>query len=73
MNTSLPEVMEKLSGYYHQQISFDSTGLSKMNFTGTISRNDSLNIVLKVIAQMNDLQLTHDDSGYELKRTEKSF
>jgi len=72
VNTPLPDVMDRLTAYYHQKIGFDRTALSHMNFTGTISRNDSLNIVLKVIAQMNDLQLTHDDDdGYELKTAEK--
>jgi type II secretory pathway component GspD/PulD (secretin) len=71
VNTSLPDVMNKLTAYYHEKINFDSTALDEMNFTGTISQNDSLKIVLKVIAQMNNLELSHDDNGYELKKTQK--
>jgi hypothetical protein len=39
-----------------------------MNFTGTISKNDSLSIILKVIAQMNDLQISSTDSGFTVEK-----
>jgi transmembrane sensor len=71
VNTSLPDVMNKLTACYHQNITFDSTELNDINFTGTISKNDSLPIVLKVIAQMNDLDLIHNDNGYEIKKIKK--
>ena len=71
VNTSLPEVMGRLTAYYHEKINFDNSALEHMNFTGSISPNDSLNIVLKVIAQMNDLQLGHDENGYQLSKTGK--
>jgi ferric-dicitrate binding protein FerR (iron transport regulator) len=71
VNASLPDVMNRLTTHYQEKINFDSTELSEMNFTGAISENDSLPIVLKVIAQMNDLQLSHDENGYQLKKTDK--
>jgi ferric-dicitrate binding protein FerR (iron transport regulator) len=69
-NTPLPEVLTRLSAYYHENIYFDSSYLQEMNFTGTISKSDLLPIVLKVITQMNNLELIHDNGNYEIKKPE---
>ena len=72
-NSSLPDVISKLTHYYHEKIVFDHAELDEMNFTGTLSRNDSLAIVLKVIAQMNNLELKHNADGYQLKKLKNQF
>jgi ferric-dicitrate binding protein FerR (iron transport regulator) len=65
---ALPDVMEQLSKYFNTRIKYNKTEINEMNFTGTISKNDSLPIILKVIAQMNDLQISTSDSGYVIKK-----
>lgn len=62
-NTLLPEVMNKLSAYYKVNIKFDTLLIDTMNFTGTITKNDSLPVILKAIAQMNDLEISKNDNN----------
>jgi ferric-dicitrate binding protein FerR (iron transport regulator) len=69
VNTSLSEVMSRLSDYFDTKIEFDHTELDAMNFTGTVSKNDSLPVVLKVIAQMNGLELLPENGNYTLRKT----
>ncbi|MGI8950786.1 MAG: FecR family protein [Chitinophagaceae bacterium] len=54
---SLPQVMKKLAEYYHKKIQFDSAEIKDKNFTGIINKTDSLQIVLKIIGQMNNLKI----------------
>ncbi len=68
-STPLPEVMEKLSAYYFKKIEFNKAEIDSMNFTGSISKKDSLSIVLKVIAQMNDLFIEQNDDGFIIQKT----
>lgn len=67
-SSALPDVMEQLSKYFNIKISYNKTEINEMNFTGSISKNDSLSIILKVIAQMNDLHITLSDSGYIIEK-----
>jgi ferric-dicitrate binding protein FerR (iron transport regulator) len=69
VNTSLSEVITKLSDYFDTKIEFDHTELDAMNFTGTVSKSDSLPVVLKVIAQMNGLDLLPENGKYRLRKT----
>ena len=62
-NTLLPEVMQKLSAYYNVKIQYDSAVIAAMNFTGTITKKDSLPVILKAITQMNNLNVTQEDGG----------
>jgi ferric-dicitrate binding protein FerR (iron transport regulator) len=68
VNTSLPEVITKLADYFGTKIEFDHTELDAMNFTGTVSKSDSLPVVLKVIAQMNGLELLTEDRKFTLRK-----
>jgi ferric-dicitrate binding protein FerR (iron transport regulator) len=54
-NTVLPVVMKKLSAYYKTNIQFEMSIIDTMNFTGIVSKKDSLPFILKAIAQMNNL------------------
>ena len=67
-SSALPDVMDRLSKYFNIKISYNKTEIESMNFTGTISKNDSLSIILKVIAQMNDLQISSTDSGFTVEK-----
>lgn len=67
-STPLPEVMEKLSVYYNKKIVFEKAEIDSMNFTGSISKKDSLPIVLKVIAQMNDLSIEPNEDGFIIQK-----
>jgi len=70
---ALPDVMEQLSKYFNTRINYNKIEINEMNFTGTISKNDSLSIILKVIAQMNDLQISASDSGYVIKKSNNAI
>jgi transmembrane sensor len=61
-NTLLPEVMNKLSVYYNATINYDSLSIATMNFTGTVTKNDSLPVILKAIGQMNNLEIVENDN-----------
>jgi transmembrane sensor len=67
-SSSLPEVMEQLSKYFNTRISYNKAEISEKNFTGNISRKDSLPVILKLIAQMNDLQISTTDSGFVVEK-----
>jgi ferric-dicitrate binding protein FerR (iron transport regulator) len=68
VNTFLPDVINKLSDHYHVRITYDHSDIKSMNFTGTITKNDSLDIVLKVISQMNELEVSKNGNSYHLKK-----
>src|SRR5205085_3616835 len=57
-STPLGEVLQQLAKYYSAKIEFDKDEISAMSFTGDITKNDSLPTVLKIIAQMNELEIT---------------
>jgi ferric-dicitrate binding protein FerR (iron transport regulator) len=65
-NTALPEVMNKLSAWYNVKINYTSSDISQMNFTGVINRSDDIQAILKIIAQMNGLELTHAGNGFSI-------
>jgi ferric-dicitrate binding protein FerR (iron transport regulator) len=67
-SSPLSEVIAKIEKHFGTNITYDSLETKGMNFTGTISRNDSLPIVLKVIAQMNELELTPENDGFRLSK-----
>ena len=50
-NTLLPQVLNKLSLFYNVKIRYDSLLIDTMNFTGTVSKADSLPVILKAISK----------------------
>lgn len=64
----LSEAIPKIESFFRVRITFDSAELSDKNFTGTISKSDSPDIILKVIAQMNELELRKEDGRFILKK-----
>lgn len=67
-NTALSKVVEKLSAYYNTKITYDSLLIDKMNFTGTISKKDSLPVILKAITQMNNLDLIKNNDEFIISK-----
>ena len=67
-NTPLPEVLDQLSVYFKQRIEYDKHECNDMYFSGTVLANDSLPVILKVIAQMNSLTMTKQSTGYLIKK-----
>jgi transmembrane sensor len=70
-NTLLPQVMQKLSAYYNIKIQYDSTLIDTMNFTGTVTKKDSLPVILKAITQMNNLNLTQQDKNFKISKLQQ--
>ncbi len=68
MNSPLAEVIGRLEKQFKVSIVCDSADIAKANFTGTFNRSDSLNIILKIISQMNDLEMQEDNGDYVLKK-----
>ena len=65
-NIALPEVMNKLIRHYHTPIEYKKTELADMYFSGSVLKTDSLSVILKVIANMNGLQITQTTDGFML-------
>jgi transmembrane sensor len=70
-NTLLPQVMQKLSAYYNVKIQYDSTLIGAMNFTGTITKKDSLPVILKAITQMNNLNVIQEDGNFTISKLQQ--
>ncbi len=63
-NAVLSEVMSKLSKHYRTHIEYRKTELANMYFSGRVLETDSLSVILKVIANMNGLQITKTTDGF---------
>ena len=70
-NTELPDVMSQLISYYRTRITYNKTELSNMYFSGQVLESDSLSVILKVIAKMNDLQVTQTTDGFMVNSSKK--
>lgn len=68
---SLPYVIDTLSKYFNAEIRYDTSQLKTMNFTGIITKKDSLPNVLKAIGQMNDLEIVQKDNGFVIQKNSK--
>lgn len=67
-NSSLTEVLKELAGIFNINIHFTDTEIAKMNFTGTINRSDDVRAILKLIAQMNGLELNESADGFTITK-----
>jgi transmembrane sensor len=65
---SLSDVVEKLSSVYQTRIVYDRKLIAGMNFTGTVTHTDSLSVILRIIANMNDLEVQRNDSTFTLSK-----
>ena len=67
-NEALTKVMAQLSARYHQAIHFNPDEMTGMNFTGTVARNDSLNVILRLIANMNNLTVEENGNSFTISK-----
>ncbi|MEA3424972.1 MAG: FecR domain-containing protein [Bacteroidota bacterium] len=68
-NSPLTEVLAELSNIFKVSIRFTDSELNKMNFTGSINRSDNLEDVLRLIVQMNGLELNESTDGFTITKT----
>lgn len=67
-NTLLSQVLNKLSLFYNVKIKYDSLLIDTMNFTGTVSKSDSLPVILKAIGNMNDLEVLQNEDEFIISK-----
>lgn len=67
-NSSLKEVMDRLSIQYHRKIQYRTTDLKGLNFTGTVSPTDSLGGFLKLLGAMNNLDIQEQPPVFIISR-----
>jgi ferric-dicitrate binding protein FerR (iron transport regulator) len=65
-NTSLKQVFRQLAIQYHVTIKFRAADLKGMNFTGTVSRTDSLQSFLQLLGNMNNLEIREEAGGFRV-------
>ncbi len=66
-NAPLAEVLDKLGNYYGVTLRYEKEVINDKYFTGQVKANDSLPVLLQIIAQMNGLQVLPAGEGYQLK------
>jgi transmembrane sensor len=64
VNSPLAKVFDRLSEQYHQTITYHMSDLYQLDFTGTFNKNASLPMLLRIIANMNRLQIVLDGNGF---------
>jgi len=67
-NSSLKEVFRQLSIQYHKKFTFHAKDLAGLNFTGVVPRTDSLNVFLRLLSGMNNLDIREQPAGYTIGR-----
>lgn len=70
-NTALNEVMIQLAALHNVKIDFSEGDLQGMNFTGTVNEYDDLKTILRLIGQMNELQVDQTQDGFSLVSPKK--
>lgn len=64
VNSPLAKVFDRLSEQYHQTITYRMSDLYQLDFTGTLNKDASLPTLLRVIANMNRLQIVQDGNSF---------
>jgi ferric-dicitrate binding protein FerR (iron transport regulator) len=67
-NSPLKDVFNRLSIQYHKKITWHARDISGLNFTGTVPRTDSLDVILRLLAGMNNLDVQEQPDGYQVAR-----
>jgi ferric-dicitrate binding protein FerR (iron transport regulator) len=70
-NTPLQEVFKQLSHIYPDKINYNRKDISGLNLTAIFSHTDSLEVILKLIANMNDLEVQKTDSSFSLVKPQQ--
>lgn len=67
-NESLPKVMDKLAEAYHLSLTYHPKQIGNMYFTGTVLTSDSIETILQVIANMNELKIVPVRKGFIIRK-----
>lgn len=67
-NQSLNQIFQTLEGMYGVKIVYSKEDVSKMYFIGTFEKSDSLAVILKQIAFVNNLEIRKDNNSYIVKK-----
>jgi len=70
-NTPLKKVFHDLSERYHMAIYYTPKDLTGMNFSGTVSQQDSLATIVRLLATMNGLDMQEQPEGIRVTRPKK--
>lgn len=63
-NASLVDVLNDLSNQFNVKIQYTKADIEKISFTGIINLSDDIKSVLKIITQMNNLEITETADGF---------
>ena len=63
-NASLVDVLIDLSNQFNVKIQYTKADIEKISFTGIINLSDDIKSVLKIITQMNNLEITETADGF---------
>jgi len=67
-NQPLAQVFKQLEEMYGVEIVYSATDIEKMYFIGKFSKTDSVNVIIKQIAALNNLTVTRQNSTYIIQR-----
>lgn len=70
-NSPLKEVFKKLTIRYNKKFNFRASDLAGLNFTGAVESTDSLDVFLRLLAGMNNLDIIEQPDGYYVIRRGK--
>lgn len=67
-NSPLKEVFKKLTIRYNKKFNFRASDLAGLNFTGAVESTDSLDVFLRLLGGMNNLDIVEKPDGYHVIR-----
>jgi transmembrane sensor len=67
-NSSLKEVIDRLSAKYNRKIIYRAEDIAGMNFTGTVAPSDTLASFLKLLAAMNNLDIQENEPVFIVRK-----
>lgn len=71
--TPVADVFQTLGQTYHVQIDYPVSGLQNHYFTGNFYAEDTLERMLQVITEVNDLEIRKTRSGYQILKIKNKF
>jgi transmembrane sensor len=70
VNKPLDQVLDKLAEQYKLSIEYNKPEIEHLYFSGKVLKADSLETILKVIAQMNELKIAQKGNGFVVNKTQ---
>jgi transmembrane sensor len=69
-NCSLKEVITRLENKYRVVIHYSDKDVEGLNFTGKISKTDSLSVFLNLLANMNGMYIKEESGSYRIYKSQ---